>query len=469
MNLPDFESDYSALFGAIRKVVPASMKIYLVGGAVRDILLGRKIRDFDFTVEGLVRPIGKSIANELGGAYYVLDDEREMVRVIIEDEQSGKFDVDIAQLTGETIEDDLRERDFTINAMAIAVGNEKQLVDPLDGLSDMENKTLRMCASDSLKNDPLRSLRAIRMSLEFGLEMNEDLRNAMFEARSRLYVSSMERYRDEMFKIIRLHKNAEAVSMWKKFGLMDHLFPEWNSEISFGPEWIANTDHFSLLLTVDRKKADPLSDFDSYASSRLGNYKEALKAFFDKPLALYHNRRMLILFAAIAGSLSGSAEVLNGWCSRLAFSSSEIIFVTNSLGSYEHLRDVRNPENFGDVDIYRYFRQYKEGGIGGLILYLADGYRCQDIPNAYKTWCDKVVFVQNMVSAYFTRYMEVISPRPLMSGHDIQELLNISAGPVIGLIKNALIEAQISGAVKNLSEAESFVRLESKHFLLNNV
>ena len=465
MKVPDFESDYSALFGAIRKVVPASMKIYLVGGAVRDFLLGRKIRDFDFTVEGLVRPIGKSIANELGGAYYVLDDEREMVRVIIEDEQLGKFDVDIAQLTGETIEEDLQERDFTINAMAIAVGDEKQLVDPLNGHSDMENKILRMCAPDSLQNDPLRSLRAVRMSLEFGLKMDENLQNAMYEARSSLYASSMERYRDEMFKIIRLHKNAEAVNMCRQFGLIDHLFPEWNSDTPFDSEWIANTDHFSLLLTVDSKISEPLSDFDNYASSRLGNYKETLKAFFDKSLALYHNRRMLNLFAVIAGSLSEGTETVSGWCGRLAFSSSETTFVMNSLRSFDHLRSTKNPENYSDVDIYRYFRQYKEGGIGGLILYLADGYRYQNIPGAYKTWCDKVVFVQNMVSAYFTRYMEVISPRPLMSGHDIQELLAIPAGPVIGQIKNALIEAQIRGSVKNLSEAESFVRLEAKHFL----
>ena len=445
MNLPDFESDYSSLFGAIRKVVPASMKIYLVGGAVRDILLGRKIRDFDFTVEGLVRPIGKNIANELGGAYYVLDDEREMVRVIIED--------------------DLQERDFTINAMAIAVGSEKKFVDPLNGLADMENKKLRMCAPDSLQNDPLRSLRAIRMCLEFELTMDENLLEAMYDARSRLYVSSMERYRDEMFKIIRLHKNAEAVSLCQKFGLLDHLFPEWNTDDPSNLEWIANTDHFSLLLTVDQKNNEPLSDFDYYVSSRLGNYKETLKAFFDKPLALYHNRRMLNLFAAIAGSLGETEEIADEWCSRLAFSSSETNFVMNSLQSFEHLRAVSSPENYGDVDIYRYFRQYKEGGIGGLILYLADGYRYQNIPNAYRTWCDKVVFVQNMVSAYFTRFMEVISPRPLMSGHDIQELLAISAGPVIGQIKNALIEAQIRGSVKNMSEAESFVRLESKHFL----
>ena len=117
--LPDIISEYPALFRAIRKIVPPSMKIYLVGGAVRDVLLGRKISDFDFSVEGLVRPIGKHIANELNGAYYVLDDEREMVRVIVPDETTGQFGIDIALMSGNDIEDDLRERDFTFNAMAI--------------------------------------------------------------------------------------------------------------------------------------------------------------------------------------------------------------------------------------------------------------------------------------------------------------------------------------------------------------
>ena len=99
MELPDFISDYSSLFNAIRKVVPPSMKIYLVGGAVRDVLLGRKISDFDFSVEGLVRPIGKHIADELGGAYYVLDDERDMVRVIIDDEEKGQSNATTPDVT----------------------------------------------------------------------------------------------------------------------------------------------------------------------------------------------------------------------------------------------------------------------------------------------------------------------------------------------------------------------------------
>ena len=464
MNLPDFESEYSALFGAVRKVVPSSMKIYLVGGAVRDILLGRKIRDFDFTVEGLVRPIGKHIANELGGAYYVLDDEREMVRVIIEDDKIGKYDVDIAQFTGDTIEDDLKERDFTFNAMAIEIGKEPVFIDPFNGYFDLQNKILKMCASDSLKNDPLRAMRAIRMSLEFDLQMDEELVSAILNERSNFSFPSMERYRDELFKIIRIHRNDVAVKQFQQFGLLDHLFPDRKQLQNDAAGFISNTDYFSLLLTIDKEFLELKNDFDKYAVSRLGNYKESLKAFFEKPLALYHNRRMLNLYTAIVSVFSDDPEKIRSWCSRLAFSSSEVDFVMESLNSFKYLMSIDNPASHNDVDIYRYFRKYKEGGIGGLLLYLANGYKFQNVANAFQKWCDRIVFVEDIIAAYFSRYMEVVSPKPMMSGYDIQKILDIPAGPAIGQIKNSLIEAQIRGSVKTVSEAELFVRQEAKHY-----
>ena len=463
MKLPDFESEYKPLFEAIRKVVPPSMKIYLVGGAVRDILLNRKIRDFDFCVEGLVRPIGKHIANELGGAYYVLDDEREMVRIIIDDEQMGQFDVDISMITGETIEDDLRSRDFTFNAMAIRISSEPELIDPLNGYGDFQQKTLRMCSPDSLRNDPMRALRAIRMSLEFDLNFDDELLRSMKEVTTYLSESSMERYRDEMFKIIRLYQNGKALDFFRAFNYLDHLFPGWNEagdNIDTG--WVEHTDYFALLLTVKLKNVAISDDFSAYAASRLGNYKEALRAFYDKPIALYHTRRMLAVFSSIAGTLDMSK--VQQWCSRLAFSSSETNFAVSALSSFAHLKNLETVTSYTDVDIYRYFKQFKEGGIAGLLLFLSAEYHLQDVPHAYKDWCEKVVFVQDHLSAYFTRYNEVIAPRPFLGGHDIQEMLEIPAGPVIGSIKNALIEAQIRGSVKNIEEAKSFVRLQAKHY-----
>ena len=465
MELPDFISDYSSLFNAIRKVVPPSMKIYLVGGAVRDILLGRRIRDFDFTVDGLVRPIGKHIADELGGAYYVLDDERDMVRVIIDDEEKGQFDVDISLLTGDTIEDDLRDRDFTLNAMAIEIGEKPVLVDPLGGLSDVQGKTLHLCSPDSLENDPLRALRAVRMSLEFGLAMDDELKNAMISASKRLHESSFERYRDELFKIIRLHKNGDAISLCQRFNLMEYIFPGSKTALeSQDKEWIKNTDLFSAYLTKQDRSVAVENEYAAYAARRLGNFRGALLAFFDKTLALYHTRRMLMLFSAIASCMSAnSSEKVKNWCTRLAFSSSETNFVTLTLQALTGLKALDGPSHDGDVDIYRFFKQYKEGGVSGLLFFLSDKYAEQNQPDSYKHWCEWVVFAQNYISAYFTRFMEVIAPKPLLSGNDLQKLLNMPAGPMIGKVKDALIEAQIRGSVNNISEAESFARHFSKN------
>jgi len=99
--------DYSEIFESIKKVVPSSVQIYLVGGAVRDIILGKKVRDFDFVIEGLVRPVGRNLANELNGKFYVLDDDRNMVRVLLNADSDEYYCIDISQLNGSTLEEDL--------------------------------------------------------------------------------------------------------------------------------------------------------------------------------------------------------------------------------------------------------------------------------------------------------------------------------------------------------------------------
>ena len=435
------------------------MKIYLVGGAVRDILLGKNIRDFDFSVEGLVRPIGKHIADELGGAYYVLDDERDMVRVIIDDENMGQFDVDISLLTGDSIEDDLRERDFTFNAMAIELGPHPCLIDPLGGYEALQNRILHMCGPDSLSNDPMRALRAVRMGLEFEMQMDDELLTAMQSVTDQLKYSSMERYRDELFKIIRLKKNEKALLLCEKFGFLQHLFPGFRPiDQEKGLEFVRFSDYFTKLLTEQNADVQTDDEFSKFAASRLGNYRGAMQGFFDKPLALYHTRRMLADYASIAEMLAAeNSDTVKKWCSRLTFSSSETNFVLFTLQAFSRLNGLTDFTGYTDVDIYRYFRKYKEGGIGGLILYLAEKYRYQEKPDAYKHWCECVVLAQDLLTAYFSRYMEVIDPKPLLSGNDIQDLIRMPAGPLIGQIKNSLIEAQIRGSVQTVREAESFV------------
>ena len=457
--LPDFISEYSALFGTIRKVVPPSMKIYLVGGAVRDILLGRPIRDFDFTVEGLVRPIGKYIADTLNGAYYVLDDERDMVRVIIDDPDKGQFDIDIAQMTGDDITSDLKGRDFTINAIAIELADEPVLVDPLGGEADLRNKTLRMCDPFSLDNDPMRGLRAVRMCLEFGLLMDEELASAMEGIRDSLDDSSFERYRDELFKIIKIYRNQEAFSMAIRYGFIDYLFEGWNREYAKDHgRLITNTDLFIRLLTFSHGGLQSADAHQEMAVKSLGNYLGASTAFYDKTLALYHTRRMLTAFAAASEVFSGShEELVKDWCIRLTFSGMETSFVQQAILSYRFLAALDDPDVFDDVAIYRYFRQYKEGGIAGALLYLADQYTICKEKTSKKDWQDRISLVEKLVEAFYTRNLDVIQPKPFLSGDVILQITGKPAGPFIGTLKNDLIEAQIRGEVSDREEAEQFV------------
>ncbi len=457
--LPDFRANNPELYNAIRKVVPSSLKVYLVGGAVRDILLGRPVRDYDFCAEGLVRPIGKSVANELNGAYYVLDDEREMVRVVINVGESDAYDVDIALLSGDRIEDDLRERDFTINAMAIELGSKQRLIDPLNGLFDLRTKTLRMCSPDSLRNDPLRALRAIRMSLEFDMVMDSELLGEMFSISGSLNQSSNERHRDELFKIIKLGRNRIMTRLLRKYDFLDFLFPgclidDWDARI----DGIAAMDDIFKLL---RSRVEVRNDddfFSSYLSGKVGNHRHSLADFFEKTLALYHTRRMLLCLGMIERVLSDCDEQrMSAWNKNLTLSGSESAFIKNSSSAADFMLDGIDAKAWNDVDTYRYFLRFKEGGIGGVMLYLAHIYAGSDTSEKFERWTTAVDLAEKLISDYFSRYNEVIAPAPFLSGNDIQTATGLAAGPAIGRIKKELLEAQVMGVVNSAEEARNFV------------
>ena len=457
--LPDFRAQNPELYNAIRKVVPSSLKVYLVGGAVRDILLGRPVRDYDFCAEGLVRPIGKSVANELNGAYYVLDDEREMVRVVINVGESNAYDVDIALLSGDRIEDDLCERDFTINAIAIELGTTSRLIDPLNGLFDLRTKTLRMCSPDSLRNDPLRALRAIRMSLEFDMTMDSELLGEMFFISGLLNQSSYERHRDELFKIIKLGRNRIMTRLLRKYDFLNFLFPgclteDWDTRIN---GIAAMDDIFKLLMArVEVRNDDDF--FSSYLTGKVGNHRHSLVDFFEKTLALYHTRRMLLCLGMIERVLSDCDEQrMLSWNKTLTLSGSESAFIKNSSAAADFLLDGIDAKAWSDVDTYRYFLRFKEGGIGGVMLYLAHIYAGSDTSEKFERWTTAVDLAEKLISDYFSRYNEVIAPAPFLSGNDIQNETGLAAGPAIGRIKKELLEAQVMGIVNSADEARSFV------------
>ena len=137
---------------------------WIVGGALRDELLGREVTDIDIVVEGDPEQAARELAKELRGPVFRLSEAFGAWRVV--DRREGRV-YDFAPLQGETIEEDLAKRDFSVNAMA-RPSEGGELIDPLGGRADLEARTLRVLGPAAYENDPLRPLRLARFAAELG-------------------------------------------------------------------------------------------------------------------------------------------------------------------------------------------------------------------------------------------------------------------------------------------------------------
>ena len=135
--------------------------LYLVGGVVRDAYLRRPTTDIDIAVDGDAVGLARRVADWLGGDIFVMDRERGVARVLAT-RADERLSLDFARFRGHTLEQDLQDRDFTMNAMAVDLHGDLQvLIDPLGGLTDLRRKVLRCCSSRSFADDPVRMLRAV--------------------------------------------------------------------------------------------------------------------------------------------------------------------------------------------------------------------------------------------------------------------------------------------------------------------
>ncbi len=188
---------------------------YLVGGYIRDIILGRKTEkvDVDIVVPLNAIEIGKKIAENIESKFIILDEKREVVRIFL-----NNIDIDIANQVSPTVEGDLCSRDFSINSIAFLL-DKKCLLDPLNGLKDLEISLLRTHSEKNLLNDPLRILRCFRFVSELNFKIDLNLITFIKKNKAKLYLSAKERINYEIQKIVNGANALEAVLLIKKLNI----------------------------------------------------------------------------------------------------------------------------------------------------------------------------------------------------------------------------------------------------------
>ncbi len=461
--------------------------IYLVGGAVRALLLQQEPHDFDFAMDGNVRLFARKVADALGGAFYMLDDERNTARVVCDFPERPRTTIDFAVLRGQDIESDLKGRDFTINAMALDLLRPDHLIDPLNGAQDLKDRIVRVCSPSSLTDDPARVLRAVRLAVELELHIRPDTLSALRQAAAHLRCVAPERQRDELFRMLDGDRPQTALRLMDSVGILLHLLPELEPLKGLKQPQPHVLDAWEHTLAALEEMSTLLSflagDYTEEAGSltvglavtRLGRYRAELGRLFNERLNPNRSRRSLLAFsilyhdtgkpAAFSAEEEGkihfynhealSAQLVERRAARLALSQVELKYLTVVVRNHMRIHSLASSETaeLSRRARYRYFRSTGEEGLDVILLSLADTLATWRTTLRQEHWLRELDICRALFDTWWRQRETVVQPPGLLNGHDIQRRFQLKAGPWIGEMLELVREAQASGELTEQEEA----------------
>lgn len=443
---------------------------WIVGGAVRDRLRGAvAVSDFDLVVAGDVRQEARRLARAADGAAFPLSDEFGAWRVV---PRSGDWHADINPLRGESIEDDLRLRDFTINALAepLAGGT---VVDPLGGLRDLELGRLRLAAADSLERDPLRAIRLVRLSSELDLHPDEAALAAARRAAPGLVEVAGERVYAELSRILASDRAVAGLRLLGELGLTAVILPEIEAlggieqsryhHLDVGEHTL---EVLSELLALQR---DPAGAFGDGPSAEL-------LALLDEPLADDMTRAVAMRFAALMHDIAKPATRTVAGDGRVAFPGHDALgaelarTVLRRLRAAGHVQSYvadltlhhlrlgflvhRRPLTRGDL--YRYLDACGSLAADVTVLSVADRLATRGA-RANESIEDHLALAREVIGEALRWHAEG-HPRPPLRGDELSAALGVAPGPLLGELLAAITEAQFTGEVEGPAQAIAFAR-----------
>jgi tRNA nucleotidyltransferase/poly(A) polymerase len=444
------------LLDSLLDLKPANARLYLVGGAVRDILLQKPGRDFDLVCDFDPRNIARPFANLQKGAYYLLDSQRNTCRVILYEQNGRRVFYDFARMQGDELEIDLSRRDFTINAMAIDLQSPKKIIDPLGGAADLKEKVLRACSDSSFADDPVRVIRAVRYAVALNLAIDPRTLDALKAAVPLLSRISRERTRDELLKVLDSGRPDVGLRLLSRLDILNEAqMGTLESEISKAAARCGALEAlFAELEGIGTRESAQVMPMAAYLL-RLGRFKDPCLAYLHSANDSARTRRVLDLLAAWISDYPQAkfAQVL------------EVLSLSNDENEHLHrMRDFRIllEELDGVPDRRQIYRFFKRTTIDSCFIWLADLLSAPPTVNSSQDWLEALEKCEVLMDAWVNQ-PEVLSPVPLLNGTEIMQMFNLPPGRQLGKILDDLLEEQAAGTVNTRTKAVQWLQSQIIH------
>lgn len=462
-----------------------NIRAYLVGGFVRDMLLGRDTADIDIAVAADALEIAPKVATALDGKYVPLDKVNRVGRVVLPSAK-GQWEVDLSTLKDD-IEQDLAQRDFTIDAIGVDLWQlgkghtDYELIDPFNGRDDLNQGIIRVIAGTAFESDAVRLLRAARLAAELGFSIDEET-EALIRHYSHLIANvAGERVREELLRLLSLPQAGHFLGYLDSLGLLTAMIPELaqakgvkQPKVHF---WDVFDHSIETVVAVDFLLRQGAWKYVNEEALDVVPWSAVLSRHFGLEVSHGSTRGSLLKLAALLhdvakpgtkttdasgrarflGHATEGAGIAANILERLRFSTKETKLVETVVR--HHLR----PGQMSNIGLpshratYRYFRDAGEAGIDTLFLSLADHLATRGPHLNLAQWQEHAQRVEYVLAQRFQEGSLVVPPK-LVNGHDLINVFAMSPGPEIGQILEAVREAQAAGELTNKKQALSYIR-----------
>jgi tRNA nucleotidyltransferase (CCA-adding enzyme) len=389
---------------------------HLVGGNVRDALLGRHAEylDLDFVLADHAVETAQAIAKHYHAGFVVLDEERQIARVVF----SGAT-ADFALQVGNTLEEDLRRRDFTVNAIAYNPFTE-QLFDPVQGYADLQGHLIRMIAPENLAEDPLRLLRAYRQAAQLNFTLDPQTQAVICSLGDRLQTIAAERVQSELSYLLSTPEGTPFLALAWQDGLLHRWLPHATAA---GLEQVRRIDQAAIAIT------EWFPDFGSLLSEWVRDQHRTSGSI-----------RSWLKVAKLSCLVAPEVDLAEAELWQLKYSRNEVQAVSTVIQTVPLL--TPNPASLSLRDQYYLFRQVGAAFPAIAIVAVGSG--------------TAVEALAPLIQRFLCPTDPVAHPHPLVSGRDLMAALQLSPGPQVGQVLEALQLAQAEGQIHTPEEAIAY-------------
>ncbi|MEN2983506.1 MAG: HD domain-containing protein [Dictyoglomaceae bacterium] len=445
------------VFITLHTLTEDKVKIYLVGGFIRDYFLGKESRDLDFIIYPFSYKILEYFTKSVSGKIFPLDENRKYFRVIAK-LNNENYIFDFTPPQEENLLGEIKRRDFTINSILLDLSN-LRLIDLLGGIKDLKENKLKVCSEYSIPEDPLRILRGFRFASNLGFKLTSFTEKMMIENKKNLKRIKGERIHDEIYRILRSSFTKDFWIKMYKLGILEEILPELTALESI--PW-TNPHHTNPLF--HSFEALGIFEYIYYYLDKIfpENYL-SLKEYLNKEFYSEFTKKELLKFSILIHDIGKEKTfskdekgkvhyydherigtmILENISERLRFSRKEEEYIKKMIKYHLYPSFIFKDEKSNKS---RIINKLKDETLGLMLLFLADQF-------SIKPSEQLLAFFQEVINLY----LKAKETKTLLSGEEIMQYFSLKPSPLIGKLKESLIQAQQEGKVRDKKEALEFL------------